>query len=159
MRDKVWRLLLAVLLGTGASYSTGAAQGKVGLELLSKADAIRLFGLTKQQWLREIRAAVAAGQAKDMSADQQMPGMATQTADGDILTVRVDYSKTDSKPLFIQVVVGYRPPRAKMFTDSAVKDLIAEAQRQLEPEFEVTADAERIQGGLAFFFHISEKNR
>jgi hypothetical protein len=155
MIGRIWRLLFAALLGTGTpSY----AQGN-DIELLSKADALRLFKLTKPQWLQEIRTAVAGGQATATGGDPQMPGMSTTTPDGDLLTVRMDYSKGDRKPTFIQVVIGYRPHRAKLFTESTVKDALAAAQRQMAPEFEVVGNADRIEGGLAFFFHIMEKGR
>jgi len=156
---KVWRLILAALLGTGAGYGTISAQGKSEIELVSKADAIRLFKLTKQQWLQEIRAAVSSGQAVATGGDPQIPGMSTTTPEGDILVVRVDYSKDDRKPLFIQVMVGYRQHRAKLFTDGNVKDAIVAAQRQMAPEFEVVANADRIEGGLAFFIQILEAGR
>ena len=154
---RIWRLLLAVVLGTGAASSF--AQSQPDTELLSKADAVRLFKLTKPQWLQEIRTTIAGGQATATGGDPQMPGMSTTTPDGDLLTVRLDYSKGDRKPTFIQVVSAYRPPRAKLFTEKAVKDVLAEAQRQMAPEFEVVGSADRIEGGLAFFFHILEKAR
>lgn len=88
-----------------------------------------------------------------------MPGMSTTTSDGDLLTVRMDYSKGDRKPNVIQVTSGYRSARAKLFSDRAVKDLLAEAQRQMAPEFEVVGSADRIEGDLALFFHIMEKER
>jgi hypothetical protein len=143
MIGKIWRLLFA----------------KPDIELLSKADAIRLFKLTKPQWLEEIRTAAASGQATATGGDPQMPGMSTTTPDGDLLTVRMDYSKGDREPDFIQVVSAYRPPRAELFTDRAVKDVLAEARRQMAPEFQVVSSADRIEGGLAFFFHILEKGR
>ena len=156
MIGRIWRLSLAVLLGIGAA---SFAQGKPEIELLSKADSIRIFKLTKSQWLQEIRTAVANVGAVATSGDPQMPGMGITTPDGDIVTVRVDYSKGDRKPTFIQVVIGYRPQRAKLFTENTVKDALAAAQRQMAPEFEVVGNAERIEGGLAFFFHIMEKGR
>ena len=151
MIGKIWRLLVATLLGTET--------GKPDIELLSKADAIRLFTLTKPQWLQEIHIAVAGGQATATGGAPQMPGMSSTTPDGDLLTVRMDYSRGDRKPTFIQVVSGYSPPRAKLFSDRAVKDVLAEAQRQMAPEFEVIGSADRTEGGLALFVHIMEKGR
>jgi len=151
MIGKIWRLLVATLLGTGT--------GKPDIELLSKADAIRLFTLTKPQWLQEIHTAVAGGQATATGGDLQMPGMSTTTPDGDLLTVRMDFSRGDRKPTFIQVVSGYSPPRAKLFSDRAMKDVLAEAQREMAPEFEVIGSADRTEGGLALFVHIMEKGR
>jgi len=85
--------------------------------------------------------------------------MSTTTTDGDLLTVRLDYSKGDRKPVFIQVVVGYRPHRATQFSGGDLSELIAAAQRQMAPEFEVIGNAERIEGGLAIFFSIIETRR
>jgi hypothetical protein len=160
MRTKIGGVLVGLGYVSGLIFGLpGSAQGKPEIELLSKADAIRLFRLTKQQWLQEVRTAVASGQAVPTGGDPHMPGMTTTTVDGDIITVRLDYSKGDRKPLFVQVVIGYRPPRAKLFTDSTVKEALAEAKRQMAPEFEVVGSAERIEGGLAFFFELLEKGR
>ena len=137
----------------------GAQQRAPGeIEILSKVDALRLFGLTKEQWLQNVRDAVAAGAATETDRQpSRMPGMSTTTSEGGLLTVRLDYSNGDRRPVFIQVAVGYRPNRAARFTDQTLRDLIAAAQLQMAPEFEVQGNAERIEGGVGIFFHIIDR--
>lgn len=138
------RLLAAVGLGAGPDPN---------VELLSKADATRLFGLSKDQWLQEVRQIAASGGARETPGDR-IPGVSTITPEGDLLTVRLDYSEGDNRPAFIQVVVGYAPARAALFNDGTLRSLVDAATREMEPEFMVMGDARRIEGGLAFFFEI-----
>jgi len=152
---KALRAALPLLLETRSLFPK--VQGSE-IEILSKADALRLFGLTKEQWLRNVRDAVATGGAtQTYRHPSPMVGMAMTTPEGDLLTVNLDYSKGDSRPVFIQVIVGYRPDRAARFTDQMVLDAIAAAQRQMAPEFEVHGNSERIEGGLGIFFAILDR--
>ncbi len=153
---------LVILAGFAAvlGHASSAAQQRTPseIEILSKADALRLFGLTKEQWLRNVADAVAAGVAtQTYRQPSPMVGMATTTPEGDLLTVNLDYSKGDSRPVFIQVIIGYRPDRAARFADQMVRDAIAAAQRQMAPEFEVHGNSERIEGGLGIFFAILDR--
>lgn len=149
------RLLAALGLLAASNCQAGAAE----IEILSKADAVRLFGLTKDQWLQEVGRAVASGVAQRTPGDQRFTGMATTTAKGDIVTIRLDYSKGDERPSFIQVILGYRSHRARLFNDRDFPDLLAAAQRQMAPEFDVIGNAERLEGGLGVFLTILERQR
>lgn len=126
-------------------------------DILSKADAIRLFSLTKQQWLDNIKAAVASKAATAVPGDPRMPKMAMSTSPHEFLIVGVDYSKGDGKPAFIQVVVGYRPTRRPPMTAAMLSGVIAEAQRQMAPEFHVFGNVEDIEGGVGVFFTILDQ--
>jgi hypothetical protein len=153
IRRFLW-LVAASLFGV---HSQGAA---AEIEILSKEDATRLFRLSRPQWLQEIRTAVAAGGVTETGGDPRIPGMSTTTPEGDLLTVRLDYSQGDRKPVFIQVVVGYRPPRAALlFPKGDLTEVIDAAKRQMAPEFQVIGSSERIEGGLGLFFTIIEAKR
>lgn len=144
-------LLLFVSVGAGRAAE---------IELLSKRDAVRLFGLSKTQWAQEVRRAVVTGPARQTpGGDQNLVGMFITTAEGDLLTVRLDYSQGDRRPGFIQVAIGYKPDRATLFDGQDLDDIIAAAQRQMAPEFDVIGNVERTEGGLAFFFTILEKKQ
>ena len=157
------RRLFVILAGVAAALGhspSAAQQNEATIEILSKADALRLFGLTKEQWLKNVRDAVAAGAATQTDRQPSpMVGMSTTTPEGDLLTVLLDYSNGDRRPVFIQVVVGYRPNRAALFTDQMLRDAIAAAQRQMAPEFEVHGNAERIEGGVGVFFSILDRRQ
>jgi hypothetical protein len=151
------RLFSIVGLAILACPASGAPQSRPEVEILSKSDTILLFRLTKQQWLNEIKSGVARG-AKRLE-DPLMPGMATQTPEGDFLSVRLDYSKGEKKPFFIQVAIGYRANRAALFTDQMLRDVVAGAAKQMAPEFELDGDFELFPGGADVFFDISESPR
>ena len=80
-----------------------------------------------------------------------------KTPEGYVIT-QPDYSRGNSRPAFLQVIVAYPPGGAiPPFTDEHAAEAIAHAQKQMAPEFDVTGNMERVQGGLAFFFIISER--
>jgi hypothetical protein len=144
--------VLSLLCGSIAGVSTAASQS--GLEILSKADAVQLFKMSKQQWQQNVATVVAAG-------------LGTPSPDGTTLSVktptgyaitRPDYSRGNSRPAFVQVTIAY-PPGGPLpaFTDTMAADLIAHTQQQMAPEFDVLGNTERLQGGLVFFFIISER--
>lgn len=156
----VRRLVAAIVAFVSAlGLAPGHAQQRTNSksEILSKADAIRLFGLTKQQWLDNVKAAVAAGAISATDRESLAPGMMTRTPEGDFLTVRVDYSKSDSKPTFIQVVVAYPPNRRPRITAEMLTGVVEAAQRQMAPEFNVHGSVEPIEGGVGIFFHIMDQ--
>lgn len=126
------------------------------LEIVSKDDAVRLFATPRREWEKNIDAVVTAGKGTRLSPSSSgLVGMAVKTDSGYLMT-RLSYAKGDSKPDVIQLVIGYQPGQAR-FTDAQAQQIIAAVQRQLAPEFEVTGDFERPEGGSAFFFFISAK--
>jgi hypothetical protein len=149
--------IVAFVSALGLAPSHAQQRTSPNNEILSKADAIRLFGLTKQQWFENVKAAVAAGAVSATDRQSLAPGMTTRTPEGDFLTVRVDYSKGDRKPTFIQVVVAYPPNRRPRMTAEMLTGVIEAAQRQMAPEFYIHGSVDPIEGGVAVFFHISDQ--
>jgi hypothetical protein len=148
------RAVTVMLLLWGSIAGIPAASGQSDLEILSKSDALQLFAMSKQQWQQNVAAVVAAG-------------LGTRAGDGTVLSMktpvgyvitRPDYSRGNSRPAFVQVTVAY-PPGGPIppFTDVLAAEAIAHAQQQMAPEFDVIGNMERVQGGLAFFFIISER--
>ena len=157
----MWHRLAIVIVLLPAALSLGSAGTARGAEseLLSKADAVRLFDMTKQQWVENVKTGVASGVARAIGSDP-MPGMAMVTDEGDQFTVGVDYSQGDSKPVFIQITVGYRPERRPQVTSAMLKGVVSEAQRQMAPEFRVIGRVEAIEGGgVGVFFQILDQRR
>jgi hypothetical protein len=124
-------------------------------ELVSKADAVRLFAMSRQQWEENVAAAVAARLAT-RAESSGFTGMTMRTDTG-FLSTRLDYSNGDQKPTTIQLAIGYRPEHAWLFTDERARSVIAEVERQMAPEFEVIGDANRPMGGWMFNFFIIKK--
>ena len=60
------------------------------------------------------------------------------------------------KPSFIHVTVGYREQSVAPLTDSAVQEMIRVARAQMQPEYRVMGDFERLHNGLAVHFTIFE---
>ena len=126
------------------------------VEILSKDDAQAMFAMTENQWLANVQGAVASGMAKPIGTPESGVGMAMSTAEGDILMVGPSYGEDKQNPEFIQVTVGYRDPRSALFTDTALDETIQAAQSQMQPEYDVMANVERITGGVSIFFIITE---
>lgn len=74
-----------------------------------------------------------------------------------LVTTRLDFSQGDGRPTFVQVAVAYPPgQRQPALTEALAKEMMADVKRQMAPEFEVMGEIERIHGGLALFFIITE---
>jgi hypothetical protein len=82
-------------------------------DILSKTDARNLFAMSENQWIANVKRAVKQGLARAVGSSQGSGiGMATQSP-GHVLSVRPMYLKDKSRPVSIQVVVGYRKPLAE----------------------------------------------
>ena len=138
--------------------ATYSQEGASDIEILSKDDARAMFAMTRAQWVENVRRAVIAGVARAMGSPETALAMATTTPTG-VLFVKPDFSGEGRKPDFIQVTVGYRYPKSALLTDSALNDAVQASKKQMEPEYEVIGNVERIQGEVAIFFIITEKKR
>lgn len=127
------------------------------IEILSKDDARAIFAMTRAEWVENVRRAVMAGAAKATgSPDSGGVTMHTSNQTGH-LSVRPDYSD-DGRPDFILVTVGYRAPTAGLLSDAALDEAIEQAEKQMAPEYEVMGTVERLDGGVAIFFTIMERD-
>ena len=125
-------------------------------ELLSKDDARAMFAMTREQWILNVQAAASAGSAKAFGTPQDI-SMIMSKPDWDLI-VKPNYRGNESRPDIIQVTVAYRDPKAAViFTDTAISSLTQQAKKQLAPEFDVHANAERIQNRVVIFFLITQK--
>ena len=138
----------------GELVSPAAAQ-KQDIEVMSKADAIRLFAMSRQQWQQNVADAVTAGAATATGFQSDLVGMTITTPEW-MVTTRVDYSGGDARPRFLHLTVAYLPGSGPTFTDAGAKEAIATVQGQMAPEFEIIGKFERLAGGQAFFFTIME---
>jgi hypothetical protein len=133
-------------------------QEGVNLEILSKEDARAIFAMTRAEWVENVRQAVMAGAARATGKPESGGVTMVTTTQAAELFVRPDYSD-EGRPDFILLTVGFRSPTAERLSDAALDDAINLAARQMEPEYEVTGRAERLEGGAAVFFTIMEKDR
>lgn len=145
----------AMLLSLIAALAQGGAPD---LEILSKDDARAIFAMTRSEWVENVQRAVTAGAARAMGRPESGGVTMVMTSQAGELFVRPDYSD-EGTPDFLIVTVGYRSPTVEPLTDAALNDAIERAKRQMEPEYEVTGRVERLEGSLAIFFTITEKNR
>ena len=146
--------LVAMFLSLTAALAQG---GMPDLEILSKNDARSIFAMTRSEWTENVRQAVMAGAATATGIPESGATMATTTPTG-YLFVKPDYSD-EGRPHFIQVTVGYRSPTAELLSDAMLNDVIDHATRQMDPEYEVIGRVERLEGGAAIFFILTEKDQ
>lgn len=127
------------------------------IEMLSKADAIHIFGMSRQEWDRNISALVASGAAtRTFPSASGLVGLAMPMPEGVVIT-RLDYSTGDAKPSFAQMAFTLPESWLPLFTDTVAKDTIENIKKQLAPEFEVEGRMDRLRAGPAFFFIIKER--
>jgi hypothetical protein len=148
------RAVTALVLLWGSIADVSTAGGQSDLQILSKVGALQLFAMSKQQWQQNVAAIVAAGQGTRVGDGT---GLSIKTPAGYVVT-RPDYSRGNSRPALLQMTVAY-PPGGPIpaFTDALAAELIAHTQQQMGPELDVLGYTERLQGGIAFFFIISER--
>ena len=155
MRKLTVLMLVVVLYLPTATYSQDIASD---IEILSKDDARAMFAMTRIQWVENVRRLVISGVTKAMGSPETGLAMATTTPTGQLM-VRPDYSGEGRKPYLVQVMIGYRYPMSALLTDSALNDAIQASKRQMEPEYDVIGNVERIRGEVAIFFIITEKKQ
>jgi len=142
-----------------------AAAQKTDFEIMSKADAIMLFKMPRQQWQQNVASAVAAGKATATGFQSNIIGMRIAAPPDPYgcgkgwITTRLDYRNGDARPAAVEVDVAWPPGEGPSLADSLAKEAIATVERQMAPEFEVIGNFERLAGGQAFFFIITETKR
>ena len=126
-------------------------------DILSKDDARLLFAMSKRQWEENIRGAVASGMAtRTLGA---LPGMKVSAPMAPV-TTRLDFSRGATRPAAVHVLVEFQPGQSPFFTDAMVQEMLADTQRQMAPEFNVSGRADRpVPDGLSFHFLITERAR
>src|SRR5262249_32431864 len=126
-------------------------------DILSKDDARQLFAMSKRQWEENIRGAVASGMA--MRVPGTPVGMKVM-APGAPVTTRLDYSRGDAKPAAVYVVIEFAAGAAPPLTPSMDKEMVADTQKQMAPEYDVACRVERLgTGEMTFYFTITERVR
>lgn len=144
---------LAVFVFSSLPSTAGEA---VDLAILSKEDTAKLFEMSQDEWLDYVRGFVEMDLATARGRPETGVTMWTVTPDGDMLGVMVSYDDAPAHPSFVQVSVGYRPPRAALLTDAVLAEAIRAASAEMAPEYEVIANFERLPIGLSVFFFINE---
>jgi hypothetical protein len=141
------------------AWAAPAAAQTTEIEMLSKADALRIFSMSRQQWDGNISLLVAGGTAMRTYPEASgLVGMLMQTPETTVIT-RLDYSKGDAKPALAQMAFTLPADWSSLFTDAAAETTIAAIQRQLAPEFDVHGRMQRLRSGPTFFFIITERSR
>lgn len=135
-----------------------AQAGASDIEFLSKHDTRAIFAMTHGQWGDYVHRAVKAGMAKAMGSATSGLAMGMKTGSGS-LVIRPDYRSGEDKPLFIQVTVAYRSPKAETLTESALTGAIDAAQKELAPEYRVAGKVEKFRAGVAIVYVITEAGR
>ncbi len=124
--------------------------------IYSKADAAQMFEMSVSDWNANVMAVQtqAIGQALGNPTDGF--GMAIQTPDG-YLIVRPNY-RVPAKPEFLSVTIGFPPAQAQYLTEEMLQEVVDLSIRQLEPEFVMTAEIEKVEGGIAIMAIIRQRD-
>ncbi len=127
------------------------------IEILSKEDARSMFTMSCDQWNENVRQAVAAGISQASGDPESGLSMWIVTPQSYLLGVRPEYIEDSLHPNFIQVSVGYRDPVPTVLNDAALKQIIEVTKKQMEPEYDVIGDVDRVPDGISLHFSIFNK--
>lgn len=122
--------------------------------IYSKADAAQMFKMSVSDWNANVMAVQTQGIGQALGNPTDGYGMAIQTPDG-YLIVRPNY-RTSAKPEFLSVTIGFPPAQAQYLTEEALEEVVNRSIKQLEPEFVMTAEVEKVEGGIAILAIIRE---
>ena len=122
--------------------------------IYSKADAAQMFKMSISDWNTNVMAVQTQGIGQALGNSTDGYGMAIQTPDG-YLIVRPNY-RTPAKPEFLSVTIGFPPAQAQYLTEEMLQEVVNLSIKQLEPEFVMTAEVEKVEGGIAIMAIIRE---
>ena len=143
--------LFASLVFIFAFTNSAHAEG-----IYSKADAAQMFKMSVSDWNASVMAVQTQGIGQALGDSTDGYGMAIQTPDG-YLIVRPNY-RTPAKPEFLSVTIGFPPAQAQYLTEEMLQDVVNLSIKQLEPEFVMTAEVEKVEGGIAIMAIIREND-
>ena len=141
--------LFASLVFIFAFTNSAHAEG-----IYSKADAAQMFKMSVSDWNASVMAVQTQGIGQALGDSTDGYGMAIQTPDG-YLIVRPNY-RTPAKPEFLSVTIGFPPAQAQYLTEEMLQEVVNLSIKQLEPEFVMTAEVEKVEGGIAIMAIIRE---
>jgi hypothetical protein len=150
------KFVVVFYMASAALVANVRAQTSDQEMILSKYDAAMLFKTSRQDWNLNVEKAVKSGIAKATGGKHSGYVMHTFFPNW-ILSVGPNYS-IPQRPNFIQVTVGYREPIASQMTSNELEKTITKSQKELSPDYVVTGTVERLNGGVAIFFSITDSS-
>ena len=148
----VKRLRLALLASLAFIFAFANSAYADGI--YSKADAAQMFEMSVSDWNTHVMAVQTQGIGQALGNPTDGFGMAIQTPDG-YLIIRPNY-RTPAKPEFLSVTIGFPPAQAQYLTGETLQDVVNLSIKQLEPEFVMTAEVQKVEGGIAIMAIIRE---
>ena len=145
---------LSLALFASLAFIFAFANSAYAEGIYSKADAAQMFKMSISDWNTNVMAVQTQGIGQALGNSTDGYGMAIQTPDG-YLIVRPNY-KTPAKPEFLSVTIGFPPAQAQYLTEEMLQEVVNLSINQLHPEFVMTAEVEKVEGGIAIMAIIRE---
>ena len=145
---------LSLALFASLAFIFAFANSAYAEGIYSKADAAQMFKMSISDWNTNVMAVQTQGIGQALGNSTDGYGMAIQTPDG-YLIVRPNY-KTPAKPEFLSVTIGFPPAQAQYLTEEMLQEVVNLSIKQLDPEFVMTAEVEKVEGGIAIMAIIRE---
>jgi hypothetical protein len=143
-------LLLLLFPGVASAQAVVTAWGGV----LSKADALIIFDMTRDVWNSSVIQEVAMGAAR--LTGKQETGLEMHTVSSTkTVTIKPDY-RTPDQPKYIMVTVRYTEKDIPRLV-SRMRNAISATQNELAPEMEVIGNVENIDEEIALVFAVYRK--
>ena len=149
-----WINSLSLALFASLAFIFAFANSAYAEGIYSKADAAQMFKMSISDWNTNVMAVQTQGIGQALGNSTDGYGMAIQTPDG-YLIVRPNY-RTPAKPEFLSVTIGFPPAQAQYLTQEMLQEVVDLSIKQLEPEFVMTAEVEKVEGGIAIMAIIRE---
>lgn len=145
-----------ILVCLGSLFLAGHASA---IEVLSKKDAKQTFESSYEQWEVNLRNVQLLGFGQVAKAGRHDLTLIVQTPTGLLKVTPVYLPDQLDRPHRISVSVEQRMPFSRVtssLSDEAIKQMIAQWQAEMLPEFTVMTNVDLIGGGAQFDFSIFE---
>ena len=124
------------------------------LGLFSKSGASQMFQMSMSDWNENVMNAERQGLGKMLGDPNEGLGFAFQEPTA-YMIVRPNYVML-TRPKFISLTVGFPPNEAFNMTEEMLQEIIDRTAQELSPDFVITTEVEKVEGGTAIMAIIRE---
>lgn len=124
--------------------------------LVSKEDAQKMFGMSKQLWNQNVLGAAQLGVAQKHRGQNGTLGIMIQSSRGWRMRVTPAYDDTDRAPTRIHLAVVYPSTIEAALSDDVLRQALHEVNRELAPEYAMRMAHQRRGNGLEIHLFIEK---
>ena len=127
------------------------------LEILSKADAQKMFDSSRSDWNNNVKNAAASGVSQAIGPEEEGLQMLITYPNLGTMMIHPNYYMQENSPLDITVIIFYR--NKQMLDEVKFKEILKKTEKQMKPEFIVKGFFRLDNNNLPIAsFYISKNN-